>query len=78
MFVAAEKGVEEYEVKNVKSEEIEDTNGAGDAFVGGFLAKFLQGRSIVEAVNCGIVSAQEIIKNVGCCFDTEKMYRLCE
>lgn len=79
IIVAMAEAVKEYEVKGkVTRGEIIDTNGAGDAFAGGFLAKFLQGQSIDEAVRCGIIASQEIIKNVGCSFNVDTMYNLCK
>lgn len=77
LIVASEGAVKEYEIRRMSIDEIKDTNGAGDAFAGGFLAKYIQGCSTEVALRSGIATAQEIIKNVGCCFDTEKMYRLC-
>ncbi|CAD6195082.1 unnamed protein product [Caenorhabditis auriculariae] len=58
--------VTEFPVKRLAAEEIIDTNGAGDAFVGGFLAQFIQGKSLAEAVECGCYAACEIIKKQGC------------
>ena len=45
-----------------------DTNGAGDAFVGGFLAAVGLGKSLEEAVKIGNYTASEIIKRHGCNF----------
>ncbi|KAK6055393.1 hypothetical protein COOONC_07108 [Cooperia oncophora] len=55
-----------YPVPTVPKENIVDTNGAGDAFVGGFLAQYIQNKSIEEAVNCGNYAAGEIIQKHGC------------
>jgi hypothetical protein len=47
--VVAYKGeVKEFAVPAVPAEEIVDLNGAGDSFVGGFLAKFTQNKSLVR------------------------------
>jgi adenosine kinase len=43
-----------------------DTNGAGDAFVGGFLAQHVQGAPLDQAVRCGIWAATHIIQRSGC------------
>lgn len=77
LIVASKGAVREYEVRRIGNEEIKDTNGAGDAFAAGFLAKYIQGCSTEEAIRSGIAAAHEVIKNVGCCFDTEELYRLC-
>lgn len=42
--------VTEYPVTPINKDEIVDANGAGDAFVGGFLAKFNEGKDIAECV----------------------------
>ena len=48
-----------------------DTNGAGDAFVGGFLSQLFVGNSIEQAIDCGIYLSQEICKNYGAAMPTE-------
>ena len=52
----------------VKNEDIQDLNGAGDAFLGGFLSQFMKGNSIEDCCHIGIDAATVIIKNVGCTF----------
>ncbi|VDN59342.1 unnamed protein product [Dracunculus medinensis] len=56
----------EYPVTKLTIDEIRDTNGAGDAFVGGFLAEYIQNKSIEKAVKCGQYAALAIIKQDGC------------
>jgi len=51
-----------------KKEEIVDANGAGDAFVGGFLAQLILGKSIAECVRAGHYSAGVILRVSGCVF----------
>jgi len=43
-------------------EQIVDTNGAGDAFVGGFLSQLLQRRPMDKYVACGVWAPTEIIE----------------
>ena len=43
-----------------------DTNGAGDAFVGGFLALLAKGGDLVECVDAGHWAARQIIQVSGC------------
>lgn len=65
--IVVEKGqVTQYHVTQLAKEKIVDTNGAGDAFVGGFLAQLAAGKSIKECVLCGIWAATEIIQQSGC------------
>lgn len=60
----------------VKDEDIQDLNGAGDAFLGGFLSQYMKGYSIEDCCKIGIDAATVVIKNVGCTFpkDTNLLY----
>lgn len=60
--------VTEIPVIALPKEDIVDTNGAGDAFAGGFLAQLVLGKSFEVCVKCGIYAASEIIKRSGCTF----------
>lgn len=64
-LVAQGGEVSEFEVIPIKDEDIVDTNGAGDAFVGGFLAQLVQDKPIEECVKCGHFAANYIIKRSG-------------
>lgn len=69
--VIARQGVEAIEhvpVPALDSNLIVDTNGAGDAFVGGFLACLAKGASLTDAANAGHWSAQHILQKSGCVF----------
>lgn len=46
--------------------EIVDTTGAGDAFIGGFLAGLSTAKSIPECMQIGFYSAENILKQRGC------------
>lgn len=71
----AENGkVTEIPVEKLLDEEIVDTNGAGDAFVGGFLAQFIQGKSLETSIRCGNWAARQIIKESGCSFGGEPRF----
>jgi len=73
--IVVQKGqVIEYHVTKLPADKIVDTNGAGDAFVGGFLAQFAQGKSIQDSVLCGIWAATEIIQQSGCTCPADKKY----
>jgi len=58
----------DFAAERLPTEKIVDTNGAGDAFVGGFLAQYVQGRDLAMAVRCGIWAATHIIQRSGCTF----------
>jgi len=66
VVVVTEGQVSEYPVTALTAEQIVDTNGAGDAFVGGFLAQFVQKQPIASCVKCGIWAATHIIQRSGC------------
>lgn len=55
-------------VAPVAPDSITDTNGAGDAFVGGFLAGLSLGKSLEDCALCGHYAAGVIIQNSGCTF----------
>jgi len=51
--IQGEKGVQEFPVHAIDSKEINDTNGAGDAFAGGFLSGLVEEKSLAECVDRG-------------------------
>jgi len=53
------------DVHPLKDEEIVDTNGAGDAFAGGFLGAFVAGKSIDECVEAGHKLGAMCVQQVG-------------
>lgn len=68
-IICAKDGViTKYPAFYVPPEEIVDTNGAGDAFVGGFLAQYVQGKPLDICIKCGTYAATEVIKQSGCSF----------
>lgn len=71
-IVASEGKISEYPVLMIDPKDIVDTNGAGDAFVGGFLSQLVLGKSIEECIKGGQFSAKVIIQNSGCTFPAEK------
>ena len=52
----------------IKSDEIVDLNGAGDAFLGGFLSQYMQGKKLTTCCKAGNDAASVILKNIGCTF----------
>ncbi|CAG2116458.1 unnamed protein product, partial [Medioppia subpectinata] len=55
----------EYPVIQFKPEQIKDTNGAGDAFTGGFLAMYISGRPLEMSFKCAIYCASECLQQIG-------------
>lgn len=60
--------VDKFDVIPIKPEDIVDTNGAGDAFVGGFLAGLARGETTAKCVAQGNYAANVIIQQSGCAF----------
>lgn len=58
--------IREFPVVELHESEIVDTNGAGDAFVGGFLSQLIQGKPYGDCINIGISAAKQIIQRNGC------------
>ncbi|KAJ2785691.1 adenosine kinase [Coemansia javaensis] len=54
-----------YGVTPIPSDEIGDTNGAGDAFVAGFLAKHMQGEPLDVCVEAGHWLAGQVVRQIG-------------
>lgn len=67
-IVARRDEIQEIAVVPVKKDLIKDTNGCGDAFVGGFLSQFVQGEHTETCIQCGTYAAREVIQNYGCNF----------
>ena len=55
-------------------EAIVDSNGAGDAFVGGFLAYLHKGASLVDAAKAGHWAAAQVLSQSGAKFDRDAKY----
>ncbi|KAH7128501.1 adenosine kinase-like protein [Dendryphion nanum] len=67
---AVAKGGDEVEVKEqvvhaIEKEKINDTNGAGDAFAGGFVAGVVQGKSLETSIDIGQWLAKLSIQELG-------------
>ncbi|KAK3096548.1 hypothetical protein FSP39_001185 [Pinctada imbricata] len=60
--------VREIPVHAVDKSLIKDTNGCGDAFVGGFLSQLVQKRSIDACLRAGSYAARTVIQYYGCNF----------
>ncbi|KAI4812270.1 hypothetical protein KUCAC02_023671 [Chaenocephalus aceratus] len=65
--MASEK-VETFPVLKIDPKDIVDTNGAGDAFVGGFLSGLVQDKPLDQCVKAAHYAANVIIRRAGCTF----------
>lgn len=61
--------VHRYGVLPCGADELLDSNGAGDAFVGGFLAMMARGRALDACCAAGNYAAHVVIRRSGCTFD---------
>lgn len=66
--VAKDGKVTLYPVIALPKEKLVDTNGAGDAFVGGFLSQLCAGKDVGECCRAGNYAANTIIQRAGCTF----------
>ncbi|CAD5330680.1 unnamed protein product [Arabidopsis thaliana] len=67
--VVAEDGkVKKYPVIPLSKEKLVDTNGAGDAFVGGFMSQLVKEKSIEECVKAGCYASNVVIQRSGCTY----------
>jgi len=65
-IVACGGVITSFPVPLLPKEKLVDTNGAGDAFVGGFLAKLAAGKGLKDCVEGGNYAARQIIQVSGC------------
>ena len=63
--------VTSYPVIRLPKEKLMDTNGAGDAFVGGFLSQIVQGKIVEQAISAANFAANTVIQRSGCTFPPE-------
>lgn len=75
-IVACDGKVTEYAVSPLPKEQLVDTNGAGDAFVGGFLASLLAKKDVGSSVEAGHWAARFIIQQSGCTLSKSCEYKL--
>lgn len=57
--------VKTFPVIEISEKDIEDTNGAGDAFTGGFLAEIALGHSMEVAMQRAMECSHQILKRKG-------------
>lgn len=63
----------EYPVTAVAHSDIVDTNGAGDAFVGGFMSQLVQGKDVAQCIRAAHFMAGVIIRQSGCTFPEQEI-----
>ncbi|GAB2257730.1 hypothetical protein Droror1_Dr00013890 [Drosera rotundifolia] len=68
VVVAEDDKVKKFPVILLPKEKLVDTNGAGDAFVGGFLSQLVQEKPIEECVRAGNYAANVVMQRSGCTY----------
>lgn len=58
--------VTEHPIEPVDPRIIKDTNGCGDAFVGGFMSQLAQGKPLNDCLRCGFYASKVVIQHFGC------------
>ncbi|CAE8702771.1 unnamed protein product, partial [Polarella glacialis] len=76
-IVAIEGKATKYPVNQLSKEQLVDTNGAGDAFVGGFLAALIKGKDIAASCKAGAWAASIVIQHSGCTYPAKPDYTIC-
>merc|ERR1711988_1725968 len=74
-IVAIRGNVTKYPVIALPKEKLVDTNGAGDAFVGGFLAALSKGLPIADCCKAGAYAASVIVQHSGCTYPATPDYK---
>ncbi|KAJ3304690.1 adenosine kinase [Kappamyces sp. JEL0829] len=69
--VAYDGKIQTFPIIKIAPEKIVDTNGAGDAFVGGFLSQYVQGASVKQCVAAGLYVAHTVIQRTGPSYPSE-------
>jgi len=75
-IVAINGVVKEYPILALPKEKLIDTNGAGDAFVGGFLAALSKDMDVEACCKAGAYAASVIVQNSGCTYPAQPDYKL--
>ncbi|XP_028776040.1 adenosine kinase 2 isoform X2 [Neltuma alba] len=73
--VAEDGKVKKFPVIPLPKEKLVDTNGAGDAFVGGFLSQLIQEKTIGDCIRAGCYAASTILQRSGCKFPDKPDFR---
>merc|ERR1712166_1200928 len=67
--IVAQNGfTKEFAITALAQDKVVDTNGAGDAYVGGFLAALTKGKAVADCCKAGAYSAGVIVQHSGCTY----------
>jgi adenosine kinase len=77
--LVAKSGVsklEEFDVPQLDPKKVIDTNGAGDAFTGGFIAFYALKKPFDQCIGAAIYCAGECVQRLGCTFPKDFRFKL--
>lgn len=67
-IIAKDGKSNEFPIEKLPAEKVVDTNGAGDAYVGGFLSELVKGSPMADCHEKGAYAAKIIVQQDGCTF----------
>lgn len=73
-IVCVDGEIAEYPILELKPSKLVDTNGAGDAYVGGFLSGLVQDKDIHYCCQAGAYAASVIVQRSGCTFPKKSFF----
>lgn len=74
-LVAHQGRLSSYPVIPVPKNKLVDTNGAGDAFVGGFLSQLVVGKTVDDCVAAGNYASNTVVQQSGCTFPDKPSFQ---
>ncbi|XP_063432364.1 uncharacterized protein LOC134714764 isoform X2 [Mytilus trossulus] len=74
-ILAQDGQITEFPIVPVKKDLIKDTNGCGDAFVGGFLSQLAQNKPLDICMDCGFYASKVVIQQYGCNFPDHPQFK---
>jgi len=74
-IIAVDGDVREYPIIKLPKSKLKDTNGAGDAYVGGFLYGLVQEKDMTYCTSAAAYAASVIVQRSGCTFPAKPSFR---
>ena len=68
--------IKEFVATQLPDDKLVDTNGAGDAFVGGFFAQLVRRQPLDICIRSAIYAATEVIQLSGCAFPQHNNFKI--
>merc|ERR1719473_575482 len=74
-IIAVEGELREYPIIKLPKSKLKDTNGAGDAYVGGFLYGLVQDKDMTYCTSAAAYAASVIVQRSGCTFPAKPSFK---